>query len=85
MDRKLDLLARTRWSMHDTVENTIQICLQKPNVHNSTLLKNTYEVSKNCPSIAAPWVQHSCTNQENRIVTKLVLSYFVSYDTLNQR
>ena len=26
-------------------ESTGQLCLQKPNVHNSTLLKNTYEVS----------------------------------------
>ena len=33
------------WSMYDTVESTVQFCLQKPNVHNSTLLKNTYEVS----------------------------------------
>ena len=30
--------------MYDTVESTVQFCLQKPNVHNSTLLKNTYEV-----------------------------------------
>ena len=26
--------------MNDTVERTVQFCLQKPNVHNSTLLKN---------------------------------------------
>ena len=47
MDRKLpkNLLARTIWSMYDTVESTVQFCLQKPNVHNSTLLKNTYEGS----------------------------------------
>ena len=47
MDRKLanNLLARTMWSMYDTVESTVQFCQQKPNVHNSTLLKNTYEVS----------------------------------------
>ena len=31
--------------MYDTVESTVQFCLQKPNVLNSTLLKNTYEVS----------------------------------------
>ena len=40
-----NLLARTMWSMYDTVESTVQFCLQKPNVLNSTLLKNTYEVS----------------------------------------
>ena len=47
MDRTLEnnQLARTMWSMYDTVEGTVQLCLQKPNVHNSTLLKNTYEVS----------------------------------------
>ena len=48
MDRKLAiyLLARTMWSiMYDTVESTVQFCRQKPNVHNSTLLKNTYEVA----------------------------------------
>ena len=33
------------WSMYYTVESTVQFCLQKPNVLNSTLLKNTYEVS----------------------------------------
>ena len=26
------------WSMYDNVETAIQFCLQKPNVHNSTLL-----------------------------------------------
>ena len=31
--------------MYDTVESTVKFCLQKPNVHNSTLLKNTYEVA----------------------------------------
>ena len=31
--------------MYDTVENIVQFCLQKPNVHNGTLLKNNYEVS----------------------------------------
>ena len=47
MDRKLaiNLLAGTTWSMYGTVESTVQFCLQKPNVHNSTLLKNTNEVS----------------------------------------
>ena len=47
MDRKLanNLLAGTMWSMYDTVESTVQFCLQKPNVLNSTLLKNTYEIS----------------------------------------
>ena len=47
MDRKLanNLLVRNMWSMYDTDESTVQFCLQKPNVHNSTLLKNTYEVS----------------------------------------
>ena len=47
MDRKLanNLLARTIWSMYDTVESTVQFCLQKPNVLDSTLLKNTHEVS----------------------------------------
>ena len=47
MDRKLanSLLARTMWSMYDTVESTVQFCRQKPNVHNRTLLKNTYEIS----------------------------------------
>ena len=47
MDRKLakSLLARTMWSMYDIVESTVQFCLQKPNVHNRTLLKHTYEVS----------------------------------------
>ena len=43
MDRKLAiyLLARTMWSMYDTVQSAVQFCLQKPiNVHNSTLLKN---------------------------------------------
>ena len=38
--------------MYDTVETTVQFCLQKPNVHNSTLLKNTYEVALTCLSIA---------------------------------
>ena len=47
MDRKLaiNLLARTMWSMYGTVESAVQFCLQKPNVHNSKLLKNTDEVS----------------------------------------
>ena len=48
MDRKLanNLLARTIWSMYDAaVESTVQFCLQKPNVLDSTLLKNTLEVS----------------------------------------
>ena len=47
MERKLanSLLTRTMWSMYDTVESTVQFCMQKPNVLNSTLLKNTYEVS----------------------------------------
>ena len=47
MDRKLanNLLAGTLLSMYDTVESTVQFCLQKPNVHNRTLSKNTYEVS----------------------------------------
>ena len=47
MDRKSvnNLLVRTMWSMYDTVESTVQFCRQKPYVHNSTLLKNTYEVA----------------------------------------
>ena len=46
MDRKLanNLLAGTMWSMYDTGESTVQFCLQKPNVHNRTLSKNTYKV-----------------------------------------
>ena len=46
MDRKLanNVLAGTMCSMYDTVESTVQSCLQKPNVHNRTLLENTYEV-----------------------------------------
>ena len=37
MDRKLanNFLARTMWSMYDTVESTVQFGMQKPNVLNS--------------------------------------------------
>ena len=37
--------------MYDTVESTVQFCLQKPNVLNTTLLKNTYEVAL----VQGPW------------------------------
>ena len=40
--------------MYDTAESNVQFCLQKPNVHTSTLLKDIYEVALTCPSIA-PW------------------------------
>ena len=44
MDRKLanNLLARAMWSMYDSVKSSVPFCLQKTDVHNSTLLKNTY-------------------------------------------
>ena len=56
MDRKLaiNFLARTKWMMYDTVESTVQFCLQEPNVYFSTLLKRTYQVALTGPSIA-PW------------------------------
>ena len=44
--------------MYDTVESTVQFCLQKPNVHNSTLLKNTYEVSLIQRAWGVHWFAH---------------------------
>ena len=44
MERKLAncLLTRTMWSMYDTVECTVQFCLQKPNVLNSKYVVEEY-------------------------------------------
>ena len=72
MDRKLanNLLAGTMWSMYDTVESTVQFCLQKPNVHNRTLSKNTYEASLTYRSMVFTLSMGQILAQSNRILAK---------------